>query len=584
MVRLMVIGVLGAALAGCGGGGGDDSAPAAATPAPATATVTVSGKVTFDFVPAVAIVPGRAFGGLDYAGTTARPARGVTVELLQGQAVTASTVTDAAGDYSFSVPASTEVALRVRAEMLRVGTPSWDFRVVDNVNGNALYTLAGAAFNPGTANATRNLHAPSGWGGSSYTTTRSAAPFAILDVVYDAAQLVLTAAPSTNFPGLRLHWSTQNVPVSGTESSGEIGSSKYRPGEGIFLVGAANQDTDEYDRHVIAHEWAHYLEDRFSRSDSIGGPHALTDQLDMRLAFGEAFASAFAGMVTGQSVYVDTHGAGQARAFVFDLEQTPNRLNPNPGWFNEESLQSLIYDLYDRGRDVPPGSTTLDDLELGFAPIYAAITGAQRSSRAMTSVFPLVHALKTARPADAPLIDALTASQRIATVTDEYGTGQTNIGDPTSTRTEQQVRADFNSVYSTLTVGGAAVNVCSLDDYTSSLTGAENKLASRRFVRFTVTSAGAHTITARAVAPLSDAADPDLRLHVGGGQVLSADGPPDGLTCTVATPQGCVETFAPILQLGEHVLEVYEWTNTNESDDADHPPIGRTCFDVTVTR
>jgi hypothetical protein len=31
------------------------------------------------------------------------------------------------------------------------------------------------------------------------------------------------------------------------------------------------------------------------------------------------------------------------------------------------------------------------------------------------------------------------------------------------------------------------------------------------------------------------------------------------------------------------VLELYEWTNTNRTDDPDYPPIGRTCFEVTVT-
>jgi hypothetical protein len=579
-LRLMFICAVGALLAACGGGGGgDDPSPAPSAP---PATVKVGGAVTFDFVPAVPPSASLRFGGLDYAATAARPARGVTVELLQGDTVTASTTTDANGLYSFSAPASTEVSVRVRAELLRVGTPSWDFRVVDNVNANALYTLAGTAFNTGTADVTRNLHAASGWGGSSYNATRSAAPFAILDVVYDAVQLVLTAAPSTNFPALRLHWSPQNVPVAGT-NPGEIGSSRYRSNDGIYLLGAANQDTDEYDRHVIAHEWGHYLEDRFARSDSIGGPHTLTDHLDMRLAFGEAFGNAFAAMVTGKNVYVDTHSTAQARGFSFDLEQTPARVNPNPGWFNEESLQSLLYDLFDGGRDLPPGgTTTLDDLELGFGPIYNVLTGPQRTTRALTSVFSFVHSLKTARPADQPLIDSLTNSQRIATVVDEYGTGETNIGVPTK-RTEQQVRADFNSVYSTVTVGGPAVNVCSLDDYTSSLTGAENKLASRRFVRFDVQSAGVHTMTARAVAPLNAPADPDLRLH-SGGQVVASEGEPDPIACTVNLPQGCVETFTRQLSLGPHVLEVYEWTNTNEADDPEHPPIGRTCFNVTVTR
>jgi hypothetical protein len=578
MVRLLVLALLAVVLAGCGGGSSNaDPAPAPPPPPPPPqATVTISGQVTFDRVPVVA-----GFG-LDYAKTAARSARGVTVELLQGGAVTASTTTDGTGNYSFgSVAASIDVALRVRAEMLRVGTPSWDFRVVDNVNGDALYTLAGAVFNTGTANVTRNVHAASGWTGSAYTATRSAAPFAILDVAYDAVQLVLTAAPSTAFPPLKFNWSAANVPVSGT-GPGEIGSSRFNTSSGIFLVGAVDQDTDEYDRHVIAHEFGHYLEHRFSRSDSVGGPHALTDQTDIRLAFGEAWGSAFAGMVTGESVYTDAFGTGQRQSFSFDLEQRPSRVNPNPGWFNEESVQSLLFDLYDNGRDVPPGALNVDELALGFPPIWAVLTNEQRTTPALTSVFPLVRALKAARPADQSLIDSLTTSQRIAVVTDDFGTGQTNFGVPTQ-RTPLEVAPDFSSVYASVAVGGTLPEVCSLDDYTSSLTGAVNKLASRRFVRFSVVNPGVHAITARAVTPLNAAADPDMFLHLGNGQIIESSDAPSP-ACTAATPGDCVETFAPTLQVGDYVLEVYEWTNTNDTDDADYPPIGRTCFDVSVTR
>jgi len=255
-------------------------------------------------------------------------------------------------------------------------------------------------------------------------------------------------------------------------------------------------------------------------------------------------------------------------------------LNPNPGWFNEESLQALIYDLYDNGRDRPPGSLFIDEVALGFGPIWRALTNEQRTTRALTSVFPFVNALKVARPADEPLIDNLTTSQRIAAVSDDYGMGQTNFGIPTK-RTLPEVSVDFNTVYGSLVVGATLQNVCSLDDYTSSATGAENKLASRRYVHFTVTNPGVHTITARARPPLNAPADPDMALHIGGGQTLKSETEP---SCSVSTPASCVETFSPTLQVGNYVLEVYEWSNTNRDDDPDYPPIGRTCFDVTVTQ
>jgi hypothetical protein len=284
-------------------------------------------------------------------------------------------------------------------------------------------------------------------------------------------------------------------------------------------------------------------------------------------------------MATGQRVYVDTHSAGQAHAFSFDLEQSPSRVNPNPGWFNEESLQALLFDLYDSGRDVPPGSFVVDDLALGFGPIWQAFIGEQRTTRALTSVFPFVDALKIARPSDVPLIDNLTTSQRIAAVTDAYGTGQTNFGVPTK-RTLLEVSQDFNTIYGSVAVGATLQNVCSLDDYTSALTGAENKLASRRYVRFTVTNPGQHTITVRARAPLNAPADPDFVVHRGNGLKIVSETPPN---CTVQAPTECVEQSSPTLSVGEHIIELYEWSNTNALDDTD-PPIGRTCFDVTVTR
>src|SRR5688572_24419119 len=100
MDRLLVILGLTLGLAACGGGGNGAADPA---------TVTLTGQVMFDFVPAVA---GR---GLDYGATAPRPARGVTVELLQNGVASASTTTDTAGQYSFVVPSNTNVALRVRA-------------------------------------------------------------------------------------------------------------------------------------------------------------------------------------------------------------------------------------------------------------------------------------------------------------------------------------------------------------------------------------------------------------------------------------------------------------------------------------
>src|SRR5690606_40847839 len=185
-------------------------------------------------------------------------------------------------------------------------------------------------------------------------------------------------APKTRFPPLTLHWSPSNVPTRGADgnpdfSTGEIGSSLFSPAAGIFLLGAAESDTDEYDRHVIAHEWAHFLEHAFGRSDNIGGPHTRGDQLDPRTAFSEGFAAAFAAMALGDTRYVDVLGPGQAAGFAFDVEgpYTPFATHPNPfpGWFSEESIQEVVYDLFDAAQD-----RIEDTLALGFAPFFAVLS------------------------------------------------------------------------------------------------------------------------------------------------------------------------------------------------------------------
>jgi hypothetical protein len=565
------------ATSGCGGGGGGGGGPPAGPPPPG-GNVTVSGTVTFDFVPTI---PGL---GLDYDHTVPKPARGVSLELLNGTTVIATGTTDGSGAYSFSVAQNLDVSLRVRAEMLRSGSPGWDFQVLDNTAADALYVLAGTVFTTGAASSTHNLHAASGWNGSTYAAVRSAAPFAILDVVYDATQLVMTAAPTTSFPALRIYWSTANVPAFGADGvpdpdSGEIGSSFFTRGSqavppAIFVLGAADADTDEYDRHVIAHEWGHYLEAMFSRSDSIGGPHAIGDQLDPRVAFGEGWGNAFSAMVTSEAIYSDVTGSNQAHGFAFDIEGPlfPGRNNPAPGWYSEESLQELIYDLFDSRPDSVGDRSAMDNVALGFAPIYDVLQDRQRTSAGLTSVFPFVTALREARLADAPLVDAMIGAHNMTLITDEYGSAETHFGVPES--------PDLQTVYDQVAVGGAPVNVCSLDSFRSPVSGSTNKLGSRRFVRFTVLNAGQHTIRAQAVAPLNDGADPDMVLHLSGPRALS-NGPPSA-ACTVATPQECRETFSGSLPVGNYVLEVYEWTNTNSADE-DYPPIGRTCFDVTVT-
>ena len=174
---------------------------------------TLSGKITYDLVPQRISGSGTA---LDYNNITAESVRGATVELMDSSGtVISSTSTDSQGNYSFDVSENQMVQVRVKAELLRSGIPSWDVKVVDNTSSDAIYTLVGSLASTGSVSSIRDLHAPSGWGGTSYSSTRAAAPFAILDFVYQSVQKVVGVDATVVMPELIVNWSENNVAVVG---------------------------------------------------------------------------------------------------------------------------------------------------------------------------------------------------------------------------------------------------------------------------------------------------------------------------------------------------------------------------------
>jgi hypothetical protein len=517
-------------LVGCGGGGGGGGGEP-------SGEVRVSGRISFDRVPTDS-----ATSGLDYGNVSAEPARGVVVEAVDTTGrVLAESITGSEGRYFVDVPAGREVRIRALARMRQTGSPSWDFRVIDNTSDDLLYAIESETIALSGGNETVNLRADSGWDGARYSGPRAAAPFAILDAVYDAVRRVLEADPAVAFPALRLNWSPLNRESEVFDpDSGQILTTAYildPLGTGIYVLGDENVDTDEYDAHVLAHEWGHYLEDRLARSDSTGGPHTLSARLDLRLAFSEGWSNAFAGMALEDPLYIDTFGFRQALGFSFDLEDNGGF---NRGWYNESSVHSVLYDLYDDAAD------GVDATSLGFAPIYETLTTALADSAALTSIFSYAVPLKEANPDDASAIDALLEVQNIV------GVGMDIWG---STETNDAGGEDVLPVYHDVGVNGEPVTVCSNSQF-----GTFNRTAVRQYLRFDVDLPGSHRISASG----SGGSDPDIVLYRRGFLAISESSQPDREVITFE------------LDNGVHVIEVYEWENLFS------PGRGRTCFEVTV--
>ena len=476
--------------------------------------VIVSGKITYDSVPFSA--GGRS--GLDYNNIVHKDVRGVVVQALDASNnVINTTSTDNLGRYSFLISSGSDIKIRVLAQLYKVpvaGETSWDFQVKDNTNSNALYIMDGRLASVGTGTTqTRNLNASSGWGGSSYTSTRTAAPFAILDVIYKAIQKVTTAQSDAVFPALDVFWSKNNITSTSKHPAiGQILTSHY-DGTALYILGKEDSDTDEYDSVIIGHEWGHYYEAKFSRSDSIGWNHGGGDMLDIRVAFGEGFGDAMGCIVNDTSLYLDSYGTDQGHTGVFmDLENGGS--GSNPGWYSELSIARILYDVYDNHDD------TGDTLSLGFTPMHNLFIGAEKNTEAFTSIFTFITALKAENSGNNAAIDALTTNESIASITDIYGVGRSN-------RSSQNA----NPLYSTLSVGSS---VDFVTNYSATSIDQHNRLGTYNFITFTIPSRGNYTIQIAQVGG-SGTPDPDIFIYKGTSNQPVARATAGGTTDTIST-------------------------------------------------
>ena len=468
-------------LMACGGGGGSSSTPVATPPPPppppptggggtqTPVSVTLSGTLTFDRVPF-----GPTDTGLNFNATTQMPIRFAPVELVSGTTVLDTTVSDENGDYSFTVDSGQNVSVRVRSEIQQSAGNAIDLQILDNTSNFALYALQGSTSEVPRTDQTRDLNAGSGWGGSSYTSTRAAAPFAIMDSIYTSMADFIAVDSDVNFPALEVLWSINNRPEPGNIEAGQVTTSFFQVMNGVptlVILGAENVDTDEFDAHVVIHEFGHYFESAISRSDSIGGPHTANDLLDSRVAFGEGFGNAISGIILEDPLYRDSFMPQQSVDFDIDVEN--NSLGAQ-GWYSESSVQSILYDIFDSDDDGP------DTVSLGLAPIYnTLVSESYRNTDAFTNIFSFISEFDNQPGVTPSDISPLLAFQNINS-RETFGAGETNNGGV----------PDQLPVYLTVATDGTPTNFCSRELPTSfndgRSGGIQNKHGNRRFLRLDV--------------------------------------------------------------------------------------------------
>ena len=549
--------VLSTFLVACGGSSSDSSSSSSSSSSSVattcdleTTTVNIAGTINYERVP----FSSTQGSGLDYNNIQTKPVRGAIVQALVGSCVQSSTETSSTGTYTLAVNPNTDVTIRVQAKLYSDATAKYDFEVRDNTSSNGMYTLDGTSTDTGSTSSIRNLTATTGWGGTSYTGTRASAPFAILDSIYESVMKVVAVDADVNMDDADIFWSKNNTSASGDKSNGEITTSHYSNDE-LYILGSENSDTDEFDGHVIVHEWGHYFEDNLSRSDSIGGNHSSGNILDMRVALGEGFGNALSGMVTDDPVYRDSSGTTQATDFKVDVDENSYT---NPGWFSEGSVQSILYDIYDANAD------TNDAVNLGFAGIYNAFTSTNyKNQSTMTSLFSIIDEIKTLNAGSTTEINTLVTAQTsssllgVDAVADKYSTGETH-----SAYDYSAFESGILPIYKTIADDGATTAVCSHEVQN------QNGVETRAFLKLNVSSAGSHLVkVAYSSGSLTSAnTDPDFKIYLDGATVNSASSSTTGQDSVTAT-----------LQSDEYIIEVYEYSNVSSATG------GSACFNVSVT-
>ncbi|MBU6375814.1 MAG: hypothetical protein KGQ59_07455 [Bdellovibrionales bacterium] len=384
--RLLLAVVLVVSLGGCFG---SEDEPSCVSDAPVSSNFTLSGSVTFGYAPS-SLVSGK--GVLKLSSIEQKPSRRIVVQAVDNcDRPVSETLTDDQGYYKLSVPGN---RVRVRA-LSRLytsnfatrpqngtsfstacsGPVSWDVQVVDNTSSQSFYAYRTASLYSASSNAA-DLDIPLEFDtAAGRYTDRTAAPFAIADTIVESLEKICRADPSVRFPQLMVNWSVRNVNASGQKSLGQIGTSHFTVEAGrpqLYILGKENVDTDEFDSHVIAHEFGHYLEYSLYRSDTLGGSHSLSDRLDPRVAFGEGYGNAFSAIATGDPIYVDSMGSYQRNGDTMNIALSPKSA-PSNGIHNESSVQYFLWKLY-------------DNKQRDFSRIHQVLKNFQSNSPAFTTL------------------------------------------------------------------------------------------------------------------------------------------------------------------------------------------------------
>lgn len=229
-------------------------------------------------------------------------------------------LTNSDGTFSLEIPKSDgsyilHVASRSNSTNLKVS-------VLNDISNNQPYKIS-KSFSVVTADVSKAIGTLTAIARQSVSSNVEAGAFNILFNIHLANEYLRAEVIGIDPPKSTIYWKAGFNPANYFGSSSPVsfyvqGSSK------IYILGGtggdvATQDTDHFDDSIVIHEYAHFLEDVFSISDSQGGSHNGNSFIDPRLAWSEGWANFFQSAVLAtdtargfaagrENYYIDTVG------------------------------------------------------------------------------------------------------------------------------------------------------------------------------------------------------------------------------------------------------------------------------------
>lgn len=313
--RLFFLGLIFLFLTGCGGGGGGGGGGTSvvaessycSTVQSYSSGVTVTGTAVYYYRPVHAT--SHVLSGNPVTDTIA--AAEVVVTDAAGNVVQCSSV-DQSGNISLTLPKTAatytvKVNSRANNSLLKVS-------VLNDINANAVYSISKSITLDGVST-TQALGQLTAYARQSESSSMEGAAFNILKKLYLANEYIRTETGNSSWVAdkVTVYWKAGFNPYSYFGYPNSLLSFYASSERKLYILGGKNgdvktSDTDHFDNSVIIHEYGHFLEDIYGKSDSPGGSHNGDMMIDPRLAWSEGWANFFQAAVLGAKNYADTAG------------------------------------------------------------------------------------------------------------------------------------------------------------------------------------------------------------------------------------------------------------------------------------